>query len=80
MLLSFSLGIDGLTVSALRRAVAEVKQHWWVIDQKFIALKSTKKEDCFGRHVKPLVPAAFAVVSTHQSALIIWYQDRGPGY
>jgi hypothetical protein len=24
---------------------------------------------CFGRHVKPLVPAAFAVVSTHQSAL-----------
>jgi hypothetical protein len=24
---------------------------------------------CFGRHVKPLVPGAFAVVSTHQSAL-----------
>jgi hypothetical protein len=24
---------------------------------------------CFGMHVKPLVPAAFAVVSTHQSAL-----------
>jgi hypothetical protein len=24
---------------------------------------------CFGRHVKPLVPAAFAVVSTHQPAL-----------
>jgi hypothetical protein len=24
---------------------------------------------CFGRHVKPLVPAAFAVVSIHQSAL-----------
>jgi hypothetical protein len=23
----------------------------------------------FGRHVKPLVPAAFAVVSTHQPAL-----------
>jgi hypothetical protein len=23
---------------------------------------------CFGRHVKPLVPAAFAVVSTHHSA------------
>jgi hypothetical protein len=22
---------------------------------------------CFGRHVKPLVPAAFAVVSTHSS-------------
>jgi hypothetical protein len=24
---------------------------------------------CFGRHVKPLAPAAFTVVSTHQSAL-----------
>jgi hypothetical protein len=24
---------------------------------------------CFGRHVKPLVPAVFAVVSTHQPAL-----------
>jgi hypothetical protein len=24
---------------------------------------------CFGRHVKPLVPAAFAVVSTDQPAL-----------
>jgi hypothetical protein len=24
---------------------------------------------CFGRHIKPFVPAAFAVVSTHQSAL-----------
>jgi hypothetical protein len=30
----------------------------------------------FGRHVKPLVPAAFAVVSTHQPALgtrgVLW--------
>jgi glycine/serine hydroxymethyltransferase len=24
---------------------------------------------CFGRHVKPFVPAVFAIVSTHQSAL-----------
>jgi hypothetical protein len=24
---------------------------------------------CFGRHVKPLIPAAFAVVSTHLIAL-----------
>jgi hypothetical protein len=24
---------------------------------------------CFGSHVKPLVPAAFAVVTTHQPAL-----------
>jgi hypothetical protein len=29
---------------------------------------------CFGRHVKPLVPAAFAVVSSHQHAL----GPRGP--
>jgi hypothetical protein len=25
---------------------------------------------CFGRHVKPLVQAAFSVVSTHQPALV----------
>jgi hypothetical protein len=24
---------------------------------------------CFGRHVKPMAPAAFVVVSTHQPAL-----------
>jgi hypothetical protein len=24
---------------------------------------------CFGKHVKPLIPAVFAVVSTHQPAL-----------
>jgi hypothetical protein len=24
---------------------------------------------CFGRHLKPLVPAVFAAVNTHQSAL-----------
>jgi hypothetical protein len=31
---------------------------------------------CFGRHVKPLVPALFAVVSIHQYAL----GPRGVGY
>jgi hypothetical protein len=45
--------LDGPAVSALRCVIAEVKEHWSVI----------------GRHVKPLVPAAFAVVSTHQPAL-----------
>jgi hypothetical protein len=30
---------------------------------------SPRAPPCFGRHAKPLVPAAFAVVSTHQSAL-----------
>ncbi|CAH0397353.1 unnamed protein product [Chilo suppressalis] len=34
-------------------------------DQKLLSRASP----CFGRHVKPLVPAASAVVSTHQSAL-----------
>jgi hypothetical protein len=28
----------------------------------------TRASPCFGRHVKPLVPVAFAVVSTHQTA------------
>jgi hypothetical protein len=48
--------LDDRAVSALRRMIEEVKQRWSVIG-------------CFGRYVKPLVPAAFAVVSTHQSAL-----------
>ncbi|RVE49367.1 hypothetical protein evm_005982 [Chilo suppressalis] len=34
-------------------------------DQKLLS----RAPPCFGRHVKPLVPAASAVVSTHQSAL-----------
>jgi hypothetical protein len=41
-------------------------------DQKFIISNSEEFLTCIpkhGRHVKPLVPAAFAVVSTHQSAL-----------
>jgi hypothetical protein len=53
----FSLeDLDCLVISALRRESAEVKQRWSVIGP------------CFGRHVKPLVSAAFAVVSTHQPA------------
>ncbi|CAG9784344.1 unnamed protein product [Diatraea saccharalis] len=35
-------------------------------DQKLLLSRATP---CFGRHVKPLVPAAFAVVNTVQSAL-----------
>jgi hypothetical protein len=56
--------LDGPAVSALRRAVAEVKQRWSIIGWVTKGLLS-----CFGRHVKPLVPAAFAVVSTDQPAL-----------
>jgi hypothetical protein len=36
----------------------------WMRDQKYII-----STPCFGKHVKPLIPFAFAVVSTHQSAL-----------
>jgi hypothetical protein len=39
---------------------------YWMGDQK---KKLSRAPPCFGRHVKPLVPAAFAVVSTHQPAL-----------
>jgi hypothetical protein len=49
-------------VSALRRAVLEVKQSWsfivWVTKNLL-----SRAPPCFGRHVKP-VPDAFAVVST----------------
>jgi hypothetical protein len=60
--------LDGPTVNALRRAIAEVKQHWAVIGWVTKNLLF-RPSPCFGRHVKPLVPAAFAVVSTHQPAL-----------
>jgi hypothetical protein len=51
-----------------RRTIAEAKQHWsfigWVTNHLI-----SRAPPYFGRHVKPLVPAVFAVVSTHQSAL-----------
>jgi hypothetical protein len=48
--------------------IAEVKQRWSVIGwvTKNLLFQNPA---CFGSHVKPLVPAAFAVVSTHQSGL-----------
>jgi hypothetical protein len=42
----------------------EVKQRWSVIGWVTKNLLS-RAPPCFGRHVKPLVPAAFAVVSTN---------------
>jgi hypothetical protein len=60
--------LDGPAVSALRRAIAEVKQRGSVIGWVTKNLLS-RAPPCFGRHVKPLVPAAFAVVSNHQLAL-----------
>jgi hypothetical protein len=50
------------------RVIAEVKQRWSVIGWVTKNLLS-RAPACFGRHIKPLVPAAFAVVSTHQPAL-----------
>jgi hypothetical protein len=41
----------------------------WMGDQK--------APPCFGWHVKPLVPAAFAAVSTHQPALVV---SHGPSF
>jgi hypothetical protein len=47
--------IDGPAVSALRRAIAEVKQRWsdigWVAKNLLYRVPP-----CFGRQVKPLVP------------------------
>jgi hypothetical protein len=51
-----------------RRTIVEAKKHWsvtgWVTKNVI-----SRAPSCFGGHVKPLVPAVFAVVSTHQSAL-----------
>jgi hypothetical protein len=52
----------------LQRAITDVKQRWSVIGWGTKNLLS-RVPPCFGRHVNPFVPAAFAVVSTHQSAL-----------
>jgi hypothetical protein len=58
----------GPAVSALRRAIAEVKQRRSVIGWVTKNLLS-RAPPCFGRHVKPLVLVAFAVVNTHQPTL-----------
>jgi hypothetical protein len=60
--------LDGSAVSALRRAIVEVKQRWSVVGCVTKNLLS-QAPPCFGRHVKPLVTAAFVVISTHQPAL-----------
>jgi hypothetical protein len=52
------------SVSALRRANAEVKYRWSVNGMVTKNLLS-RPPPCFGKYVKPLVPAAFAVVSTN---------------
>jgi hypothetical protein len=52
----------------LQRAIAEVKQRWLVIGWVTLNLLS-RAPPSFVRHVKPLIPAAFAVVRTHQPVL-----------
>jgi hypothetical protein len=64
----YPLSRSSMVLRALRRAIVEVKQRWSVIGWVTKNLLSLAAP-CFGRHVKPLVPAAFAVVSTHQPAL-----------
>jgi hypothetical protein len=51
-----------------QRAIAEAKQRWSVIGW-VTQIWLFWAPPCFRRHAKPLVPAAFAVVSTYQSAL-----------
>jgi hypothetical protein len=58
----YSTELDGPAVSALGRAIVEVKQRRSVIG--WMTKNLLSRVPCFG-----LVPAAFAVVSTHQSAL-----------
>jgi hypothetical protein len=65
---SFIEELDGPVVSALRRAIAELEQHWSVNGWATKNLLS-RAPPCFGRYVKPLVSVAFAVVSTHQPAM-----------
>jgi hypothetical protein len=60
--------LDVPAASALRRVIAEVKQRWSVIG--WVTKKLLfRAPPCFGRHVKPLVPVVFAIVSNHQPAL-----------
>jgi hypothetical protein len=68
LVLLLVLLLDGPAVSAIRHAIAEVKQRWSVMRWMTKNLLS-RTPPCFGRHVKPLVPAALAVVSTHQPGL-----------
>jgi hypothetical protein len=60
--------LDSPAVSALHRAIAEVRQLWsvigWVTENLLY-----RPPPCIGRHVKLWVPAALGVVSTYQPAL-----------
>jgi hypothetical protein len=68
--------LDCPAVSVPWRAIAEVKQRWSVIGWVTKNLLS-RAPPCFGRHVKPLVPATIAVVSSHHGPAW-WVMDRSP--
>jgi hypothetical protein len=67
--------LDGPAVSAFRRVITEVKQRWSVIGWVTKNLLS-RAPPCFARHVKPLVPAAFAGISTNPHWVLV--VDYGP--
>jgi hypothetical protein len=70
MLYSHYVELDSPAVQCARRAIAEAKQRsQWSVMGWVTKTLSSRAPPCFGSHVKPLVPAAFAVVSTHQSSL-----------
>jgi hypothetical protein len=53
----------------LVRSIAEAKQRsQWSVIGRVTKTLLTRVPPCFGRHVKPLVPAVFAIVSTYESA------------
>jgi hypothetical protein len=51
-----------------RRAIVEAEQRWSAF-RRVTKILLSRTPPYFGRHVKPLFPAAFTVVSTHQFAL-----------
>jgi hypothetical protein len=54
---------------ALRRAITEVKQRWSVVG--WVAKNLLyRAPSCFGRHVKPLVPVAFASTIPHWAHVV----------
>jgi hypothetical protein len=61
--------------SALRRAIAEVKQRWSVIG--WVTINLLSRASCFGRHVKPLVPVdlqSLAATNPHWARVVGYRQ------
>jgi hypothetical protein len=59
------LSAEELAVSEFRRAIAEATLVIGWVTKNLLS----RALPCFGMHAKPLVPAVFAIVSTHQSAV-----------